>query len=206
MDVNRRRTQEERSAATRAALVAAARPLFADEGFAAVGTEAIVRAAAVTRGALYHQFADKVELFAAVFEEVEREVVDRIVAAQAVPASPSPADALAAFDAGVATWLDACAEPGIGRIVLVDGPAVLGWARWREIGMRYAGGLIEAVVTLAAEGGPLAGLPVRPLTHVVVGALEEAALYIAGSPDPPAARAEMAEVLRRTFGTLFAPP
>jgi AcrR family transcriptional regulator len=203
MEVNRRRTQQERSAAMRAALVAAARPLFAAEGFAAVGTEAIVREAAVTRGALYHQFADKVELFAAVFEDVEREVCERIVAAQPPLDPAAPDAALAAITAGVETWLDACADPGIQRIVLVDGPAVLGWARWRELGMRYAGGLIEGVVALAAADGPLAGVPVRPLAHVVVGALEEAALYVAGSDDPDAARAEMAGVLTRTFGVLF---
>ena len=205
----------------RAALVASARELFAAEGYAAVGTEAIVRAADVTRGALYHHFADKEELFVAVFEDVEREVLDRIVASMpsvdpsagasggasggaSVDASGGAAT-LAALDAGVATWLDACADPGTQRILLVDGPAVLGWTRWRELGMGYAGGLIEAVVAQAVTAGPLDGLPVRPVAHVVIGALEEAALYVAGHPDPAAARTEMAAVLSRTFAALFAP-
>jgi AcrR family transcriptional regulator len=207
MEVNRRRTQQERSAAMRAALVASARELFAAEGYAAVGTEAIVRAAEVTRGALYHHFADKEELFLAVFEDVEREVLGRIVASMPVVGPDAgTAATLAALDAGVATWLDACADPGTQRILLVDGPAVLGWTRWRELGMGYAGGLIEAVVAQAVTTGPLGGLPARPVTHVVIGALEEAALYVAGHDDPAAARAEMAAVLSRTFAALFGYP
>src|SRR5215218_8988181 len=111
------RTQAERSATTRAALVAAARPLFAAHGFAGVGTEAIVRAAGVSRGALYHQFADKTDLFAAVLEAVEDDLTHRI--AERLEAMD---DAVPVLEAGGDAWLAACAEPDVERIVLIDGP------------------------------------------------------------------------------------
>jgi AcrR family transcriptional regulator len=188
----KRRTQGERSAATRAALVDAARELFTKRGFAGVGTEAIVRAAGVTRGALYHQFADKVELFAAVYESVEerlgQRVDDRISAA-------GETDPLAMMRLGSEVWLDACAEPEVQRIALIDGPAVLGWERWREIGLRYGLGLLEAILTHAMNTGRIPSQPVSPLAHVLIGALDEAALYIARADDPAQARAEMGAVI-----------
>src|SRR3954466_12506687 len=119
--MNVKRTKHDaRSEATRAALVAAARPLFADRGFAGVGTEEIVRAAGVTRGALYHQFRDKRELFAAVFEQLEAELAERVAAAAADAEGP-----LAARGVGSEAWLEAAVAPDVGRIVLLDGPAVL---------------------------------------------------------------------------------
>ena len=134
--MNVKRTKHtERSEATRAALVAAARPLFAARGYAGVGTEEIVRAAGVTRGALYHQFADKRGLFAAVFEQVEADVTERTARAAVASGASDP---LAVLRIGALGWLEACSEPEVQRIVLLDGPAVLGWAAWREIGMRYA--------------------------------------------------------------------
>mgnify|MGYP000270515855 CR=1 FL=1 len=185
---HKRRTQSDRTAATRAALVAAARELFGSRGFADVGTEEIVGAAGVSRGALYHQFADKTELFAAVFEEVEAELTQRIGAVMAARAATDPAQAL---ETGVGAWLDACAEPAVQRVVLLDAPSVLGWERFREIGMRYGLGLVEAGLAGAMEAGALARRPVRPLAHLLVGALDEAALYLARAPDPAAARAEV---------------
>lgn len=119
-----------RSAATRAALVAAARPLFAEHGFAGVGTETIVRAAGVTRGALYHQFADKTELFAAVYEAIEEDLARRLGERVAAAAATDPIEVMTL---GANAWLDAGAEPEVQQIVLLDGPAVLGWQRWREI-------------------------------------------------------------------------
>src|SRR4051794_21450792 len=165
MEVKRPRTQADRSAATRTALIAAARPLFAQEGFAAVGTETIVRAAGVTRGALYHQFADKTELFAAVVEAVEQDVMASIMRRlnAEVAADPDPLDELVR---GASAWLDACGEPEVQQIVLLDAPAVLGWQRWREIGQRYSVGVVEAVLTAAGGAGrdrPPAGGPPGPL-------------------------------------------
>jgi AcrR family transcriptional regulator len=191
----------ERSEATRAALIAAARPLFAARGFAGVGTEEIVRAAGVTRGALYHQFRDKVELFAAVFELLEGELAQRTAAAAGASGTTDP---LVELRVGAEAWLDACAEPEIQRIVLLDGPAVLGWERWREIGARYGRGLVEAVLQAAVEAGRLAPQPIRPLAHVLMGAVDEAALYVATAHDPAAARVEVGAVIGRLIASLAA--
>ena len=193
----------ERSEATRAALVAAARPLFAERGFAGVGTEEIVRAAGVTRGALYHQFRDKEELFAAVFELLESELAQRTAAAAGASGSTDP---LVELSVGAEAWLDACTEPEIQRIVLLDGPAVLGWERWREIGTRYGRGLVEAVLQLAVDAGRLPPQPIRPLAHILMGAVDEAALYVATADDPAAARVEVGAVLDRLITALGEAP
>jgi AcrR family transcriptional regulator len=198
MNVNRR-TQDERSAATRAALVDAARPLFAERGYGGVGTEEIVRAAGVTRGALYHQFKDKAELFEAVFESVEQDVMQRI--ADAVVAAGAQ-DPVAALRAGAAGWLDACADPVVKRVVLLDGPSVLGHERWREIGMRYGAGLTEATLQAAIDAGALPAQPVKPLASILIGAMDEGALYVAHAEDPVAARAEIQAVLERLIAGL----
>jgi AcrR family transcriptional regulator len=200
MNVNRR-TQAERSASTRAALIAAARPLFAAHGFAAVGTETIVRAAGVTRGALYHQFEDKTELFAAVFETVEEELTGRVD--DAVTAA-QPADTLSALQIGADAWLDACEEPEVQRIVLVEAPAVLGWARWRAIGLRYALGLVTALLEHAVSTGQIPDQPVAPLAHLLIGAIDEAALYVAQAEDPTTAREEVRIVMHRLVQSLAA--
>ena len=195
----RRTKHAERSEATRAGLVAAARPLFAERGFAGVGTEEIVRAAGVTRGALYHQFADKRELFAAVFEQVEAEVT--MSTARAAVASGA-ADPLAVLRVGAVAWLDACSDPEVQRIILLDGPAVLGWDGWREIAQRYGLGLVENELREAIEAGVLEPQPTRALAHVLMGAIDEAALYIATADDQAAARAEAGAVLDRLLSVL----
>src|SRR3954447_13686649 len=184
------RTQSERSAATRAALIAAGRELFADRGYATVSTEEIVREAGLTRGALYHHFAGKRELFEAVYEQIEGEVTERI-AADALGGS----DPLEALRAGGRAFLDHCLEPEVQRIVLLDAPAVLGWERWREIGARYGLGLIEATLQAAIDAGAISPAPVKPLAHVLLGALDEAAMAVARAADPVAASDEMASVL-----------
>jgi AcrR family transcriptional regulator len=202
MNVNRR-TQADRSAATRDALVASARPLFREHGFSGVGTEAIVRDAGVTRGALYHQFADKTELFAAVVEEVERDVNVWIGETVAGAGVTDPVDVMVI---GARAWLEACGRPEVQRILLLDAPSVLGWERWREIGMRYGMGLLEGLLAHAIEIGRIPRQPVRPLAHVVIGALDEAALYIARADDQDTARAEAGAVVERLIVSLAAPP
>ena len=198
MKVNRR-SQGERSAATRASLVAAARELFAEDGFAGVGTEAIVLAAGVTRGALYHQFADKTELFEAAYEAVEQDLVrdlDELLTAAEVK------DPIEMMKLGADAWLDACAEREVQQIVLLDGPAVLGWQRWREIGMRYGLGLLEGLLTHAVEVGRIPVQPVGALAHVLVGALDEAGLYVARAEDRTVASEEMRAVISRLVARL----
>jgi AcrR family transcriptional regulator len=185
-----KRTQEERSEATRAALVAAARNLFAERGYAGVGTEEIVRAAGVTRGALYHHFDGKRELLEAAYEQVETELTEKI--AEAALAGSDPMEAL---HAGAAMFLDACLEPEVQRLVLLDAPAVLGWERWREIAADHGLGLIEAALGAAMEDGAITQQPVRPLAHVLMGALDEAAMVVARAEDTEAARAEVGATL-----------
>ena len=197
-----RRTQGERTAQTRAALITAARRLFGAEGFAVVGAERVTREAGMTRGALYHQFDGKAGLFAAVLDQVEAEIAQRV--ADAV-AGFDPADTTGMLVAGAAAWLDASTEPDLQRIVLLDGPSVLGWAKWREICLRHTVGLIAALLQDGIDRGSLPPQPVQALTHVLVGAVDEAALYIAQADDAAAARADMDLVLHRLTLALAAP-
>ena len=196
-----RRSHAERNAATRAALLTAARELFGTRGFAAVGTEEIVRAAGVTRGALYHQFDDKTELFAAVFEALEAELAAGIAEQLVAAAVSDPVDALVT---GAGAWLDVCAQPAVQRIVLLDAPSVLGHERFREIAMRYGLGLVVATLQAGIDQGRLTPRPVMPLAHVLIGALDEAALYIARSDDPSVARAEIEPTLGALIDGLVA--
>src|SRR5436190_8170815 len=168
----------DRAEETREALIAAARSLFADRGFTGVGTEEIVRAARMTRGALYHHFQGKEDLFRAVYERVEQELVDRI-AADAVSAG----NPLEALHAGARAFLDACQDPAVSRIALLDAPSVLGWEEWREIGLRYGFGLVEGVLQEAMNAGAIEPQPVRPLAHLVLGAIDEAAMVVARASD-----------------------
>jgi AcrR family transcriptional regulator len=197
-----KRTQASRTEATRAALVAAARPLFAERGFAAVGTDELARAAGVTRGALYHQFDGKTELFAAVFEQLEDEIAQSI--GTQVLASRAE-DPVAALRVGVDAWLAACADPDVHRIVLIEAPAALGWERWREIGRRYGVGLVEATLAAVIEQGILPRQPVRPLAHVLVGALEEAALYASRAANRDVATDQVRAALHQLVDALTTP-
>src|SRR6516165_3649411 len=158
----KRRTQEERSAATRHALISAARGLWGQRGYAEVGTPEIAKEAGVTRGAMYHQFADKAALFSAV-------------------------------DA----WLEVSADPEVRQLILLDAPSVLGWPAFRDVAQRYSLGMTEQLITEAVRAGQLAPQPMRPLAHVLIGALDEAAMVIATADDPKRARREAAEVLHR---------
>ncbi len=189
MSTDLRRSQTDRSARTRSALVAAARAQFAASGFAGVSAETIVRAAGVTRGAMYHHFADKTELFAAVFESVEAQVMGRIAGDVSASGATDPIEAMRV---GARAWLQACAHPEVHRIMLVDAPGVLGWARWREICLNYGLGLVRSLVAAAMAAGRITQGPDLPLAHLLIGALDEAALFVALSPDPAAARSELA--------------
>lgn len=184
----KRRTQADRTAATRAALIAGARPLFAERGYADVSTPELAAAAGVTRGALYHQFGDKQGLFLGVVNAVEADVTARLGAQVAASGASDPASALrAAVDA----WLDACEDPEVRRVLLVDAPSVLGWEALRDVALEHGLGLTEALLQAAIDAGQLVAQPVRPLAHVLIGALDEAALYVEGGGD----RAETAAAL-----------
>jgi len=194
--------QDIRSEATRQRLVTAARTLFGARGYADVGTEEIVRTAGVTRGALYHQFRDKADLFAAVAEEVEAEIAERIAAGVA----DATADPVEALRLGARLFLDTCAQPEVERIILLDAPAVLGWQAWRDLAGRYGLGLVQAALQMAMDAGALAAQPVVPLAHVLIGALDECALYVAQAEDPSAAREECTRILDRILRGFMANP
>lgn len=200
MNINRR-TQAERSAATRDALVAAGRALFGARGYANVGTEEVVRAAGVSRGALYHHFADKAELFAAVFESVEEMTSARIVAAVT---AASPDDPIAAMRLGTAVFLDTCTEPEMARIMLLDAPAVLGAQGWSDISTEYNMGLAVQLITRGIELGRIPPQPAVPLARILLGALREAALYLASAPDPAAAREQVGAILNGIIESIAA--
>jgi AcrR family transcriptional regulator len=183
--------QEERSEATRARLIKVARELFAKRGYANVGTEEIVRRAKVTRGALYHHFRDKRDLFRAVHEQIEGELAETIGAQLAAGGD----DPLEVMRIGVRTFLDACTEPEIARIALLEAPAVLGWQEWRESDERYGLGLVIAGLQMGMDAGRLRPQPVRPLAHLMLAAMGEAGMAIANAEDPEAARREVEPAL-----------
>src|SRR3954471_921634 len=186
-----RRTQTQRAETTREALLASARELFTERGYDDVGTEEIVRAAGVTRGALYHHYGDKASLLEAVYNRIEAESTERVARIVLGSELHSP---LAAMKAGIAAFLEECARPELRQIALHDAPAVLGWERWREIGAANGLGLIEASLAAAIEAGEMRELPVKQTAHLLMGALDEAAMLLARD-ERPQARGEVTEVL-----------
>ncbi|WP_030669812.1 TetR/AcrR family transcriptional regulator [Streptomyces sp. NRRL B-1347] len=164
---------------TRGRLVAEGRRLFAAHGYAAVGLAEIVRSAEVTKGALYHHFTDKAALFRAVLEEVQREVGRRV--ADAADAHDDPWTRLTV---GCRAFLAATADPDVQRVMLVDGPAVLGWSAWRAMDEAASGRHLDDVLAELVDGGVLSPQPVAPLSHLLSGAMNEAALWLASSRDP----------------------
>jgi AcrR family transcriptional regulator len=194
-------SKAERADATRGALLVAARELFTDGGYAATSTTEIVTRAGVTRGALYHHFPAKHDLFRAVFEQLEAEVTTH-VAQEAL----AGADPLEQLRVGSRAYLDACLDPAIQRVVLVEGPSVLGWETWQEIESRYGYGLVVAGVEAAMAAGLVDTQPVAPLAHVLFGALTEAGMVVTRAGDPRAARAEMDEAMDRLLDGLRARP
>jgi AcrR family transcriptional regulator len=175
---------------TREALIDAALELFTERGYADVGTEEIVARAKVTRGALYHHFADKRDLFRAVFERVEADLMERIGATMGEAQDPWEL-----MLTGMRSFLNACEEPAVKQISLTDAPAVLGWAEWREIDNRYGLGLTRAALEGAVQAGALRPIAVKPMAHLLVAALSEAAFVIAHAERPRKARAEVEEAL-----------
>jgi AcrR family transcriptional regulator len=172
-------TRAEQREATRRTLVAVGRRLFAGRGYAAVGLAEIVREAGVTKGALYHHFDGKAALFRAVLEEVQQEVAARV--ATAADAEDDPWQQL---QAGCAAFIRAAADPDVQRIMLIDGPAVLGWNEWRAIDETASARHLAEALTALAESGVIAPQPIAPLTRLLSGAMNEAVLWLAQSAGP----------------------
>lgn len=175
------RTQQKER--TRAALVEAGRRLFAEHGYGSVGLSAVVAVAGVTKGALYHQFDGKSALFEAVLVQVQGEVADAVGGA-ASGASSGDEEPWERFRAGCRTFLTASTAPGTVRIMLLDGPAVLGWSRWRTLDDAASGHLLVEALHDLVRTGAIDDQPVEPLAHVLSGAMNEAALRLAESDEP----------------------
>ncbi|UMP04026.1 TetR/AcrR family transcriptional regulator [Amycolatopsis sp. EV170708-02-1] len=178
-----RRSQTERSQSTQAALITAARTLFAEPGYAAVPADEIVRLAGVTRGALYHHFGDKQGLFRAVIEQIETEITEELQAVRLATDDPW-AGALGVLS----RFLDLCLRPEVVRIALTDAVSVLGWQEWRELENRYGLGLITEILESAAADGLLIDAPIPELAQLALSACAEAALMIAHAEDREAAK------------------
>ncbi len=178
---------------TRRDLIDAGRELFVERGFFNTSIADLVAKSGVgTRGAFYHHFKDKAELFRAVFEDVENDLTLRSIAAP-----PPGADPWARLTSGLHGFLEAAQEPAVQRVILVDGPVVLGWQTLRNIQERNSIALINEVVREAIAEGVIEDQPVGELTHMLVAALEEASLLVAHSANPARARRRAAKVLDR---------
>jgi len=185
-----RRTQRERSDATRSALVAAATALFAERGFHGTPAELVVGRASVTSGALYHHFGDKRALFKSVLDAVERRLAQRVASAARTGEDPWQR-----LELGVAEYLRACAEPEVRRIVLLDGPSVLGWEEWHAVDAGHHLRPLAAALATSMRAGQVDRRPPLPLARVLLGALTEAGL--AAEEDAEAAQDAVRWLLTR---------
>ena len=186
--------------ATRALLVEVATASFTERGYAATSIDDLIREAGVARGALYHHFSGKEALFRAVYEEVEGAVVARVMAAAAAGSSPWEA-----VRAGLSTFLDACLEPAFRRIVILDSVSVL-QAEVMEAGIDPVElPMLRTVLTPLLGTTTFQGMAIDALSHVALGGLYGASLYIARAEDPAAARAEAEVVLDTLIRGLLQP-
>ncbi|HTZ85150.1 MAG TPA: helix-turn-helix domain-containing protein [Solirubrobacteraceae bacterium] len=176
--------RRERGAATRERLLAAARELFGERGFEGTSIEAVLERSGVARGALYHHFAGKAELFDAVLEAVNAEL-----AADAAAQARGGEDPLESLRNGARAWLGMALDPAVQRIVLIDPPAVVGWRRWRELDERYWLGGLHADLRRLAREGRVPAEQAEMLAQMLYAALNEASLAIANAEDQEKARA-----------------
>jgi AcrR family transcriptional regulator len=191
-----RRTQQERTEATVAALLDAARELFAEDGYAATSLDAVVARARVTKGALYHHFEGKRDLFAAVFARENKRLLEAVVTAYGRESDPWDA-----LEAGCRAFLEETQEPGMQRIFLLDATAALGYERIRELESDSLT-LMERGIERAIEAGRIEPRPAKPLAHMLFGAICEMAMVTARAKDQEAALAEASAELRRLLRAL----
>ncbi|HEY6276720.1 MAG TPA: helix-turn-helix domain-containing protein [Streptosporangiaceae bacterium] len=204
MAVNSRRAEHVQD--TRAALLEAARELFAEKGYAGTGTEEIVARARVTRGALYHHFRDKPGLFRAVMEAVAAELAQRLIARQLSRATAEAAGPWDQLREGVQAFLDACTGSDFQRIVLIDGPAVLGSGAWSDLVEQHGLGLLRTWLQQAIDNHQIDPLPADPLARLLAALIAEASLYIGQAPEPGRARTEAGAIVDRILTGLRPEP
>lgn len=171
-------------------LIQIARDIFTRDGYANAATEEIVQLAGVTRGALYHHFGSKEGLFQAVLASIQQDVAERIhqVADQEL-------DSWEQLIRGCIAFLEASLDPQVQRIMLIDAPAVLGWSLWRELDAQHSMASLREVLSELMDKGQIAPLPLTALTHLLSGAMNEGALWIAQSDNPQRALREASEAL-----------
>jgi AcrR family transcriptional regulator len=179
-------------------LLAAARALFAEHGFVATGREDIADRAGVSRGALYHHFGSKEKLFRAVVEQLEEELGQQVMVAAA-----KSDDASEQLRLGCMAFLDACLDPAVRRIVLIEAPVVLGWDQWREIDAQHGLALVTHALQAVVDSGQMPPVAVEPLAHLLLGALNEAAMLVANAAKPRAARAEVGQTVELVLARLL---
>ncbi len=194
-------SQAARSSHTRKALIRAGRTLFAEKGFANTPAERLVASAGVSRGALYHQFEDKRDLFRAVVEEVEQDLAAHVGGLLA-----GMTDTAQMLHRGSEAFLEAANDPEVRQILLIDAPSVIGWQAWREIDARYGLGLVRALLARGVEDGTLDPHPVEELSHVLLGAISEAAILIAHRADDEPARRRVTESVRWLIDRIIGEP
>jgi AcrR family transcriptional regulator len=183
----------------RGKLIAAARRLFAERGYAAVGTEEVVREAGVTRGALYHQFTDKRDLFRAVLEEMLPEIGQRLYEETMARIGHDRED----LQVGARVLLGIYAEPEVRRLFLIEGPAVLGLSDWKALQAPLSTLFLDHALRHLVEEGIISESEMPSLNELLSGALQQAALGIAAADDPDAARASYAAGLDRIIEGLM---
>ena len=171
-------TQEERRDATRSAILSAAQHHFGSAGFAGATVDQIAAEARVAKGAIYHHYPTKSDLFEAVVQNVAGEILAKV---QAEPVQQP--DILAALFAGNRAFFAVCASPPYAQIFLRDGPSVLGWRRWREIDTNHFGGMVSEGLQAAMDQGVIITRPIEPMVGLILGAVTEAAIACAGSED-----------------------
>src|SRR5258708_2103743 len=187
---------------TQAAVLQAARELFAAKGYAGTGTEEIVARARVTRGALYHHFRDKADLFRAVMQAVAADLARRLIAQQLARDGEGAAGAWDQLREGFQAFLDACTGSDFQRIVLIDGPAVLGHGAWSDLVEQHGLGLLRTWLRRATDDGQIDPLPADPLPPLLAALLGQASLSIAQAPHPAAARRDAGAALDRILSGL----
>jgi AcrR family transcriptional regulator len=182
--------------ATRGQLIEVATRLFAEHGYEGTSIEAVLSAAGVSRGALYHHFPGKEALFEAVVVAVSDQVTVDLAAA--VSGRTDPVDVMRT---AALAWIGLAADPVIQRVVLVDAPSVLGWERWRDMDGGRTLGTLRATLQAVSDSGRLPSALVNPFSHMILAALDEIVLVVARADDPVAAVAEgrmaVEELLRR---------
>jgi AcrR family transcriptional regulator len=189
----------EQGQATRAALIDVATELFATNGYEATAIPAVLDAAGVSRGALYHHFESKEALFEAVLQSVEAEATLKVT--RAARGATDPLDGLRR---GCAAHLAMCRDPVVRRISLIDAPAVVGWERWREIDEQHSFGLIKAAIAAIAADGRVKPELIDVMAHMVLAALLEVALLVARADEGRLAIRRGQEAVDELLTALFA--